>query len=277
MSNPNPTTLEEIIEEERAQLMIAGHVLGCASVAIEHDRSADDHAFVYADVIEVAQKMLRKTTNRLDSVYLRAFYEQLEKARRDLSQIEADASCGMTIATVGHRQPLLTINTGVAECGDISDGICLAHHSGTSADGWLVCSEGWWVMSFVDLEAIYHSAVAKRAAKQGGTIPDALTQQGSTAEVEQSVESDSPADGEAAPDGIASTVKLLVTAQDALDQVDSYVSVCLDALAAKATWAADDAREEIARVLGDAHEKLVLNAKRNVREALKGLGQDGGE
>jgi hypothetical protein len=41
----------------------------------------------------------------------------------------------MTIATVGHRQPLLTINTGVAECGDISDGIYLAHHRGTSAGG----------------------------------------------------------------------------------------------------------------------------------------------
>lgn len=37
---------------------------------------------------------------------------------------------------------------------------------------------------------------------------------------------------------IASTVKMLVKAQDALDQVASYVSVCLDALAAKAAWAA---------------------------------------
>jgi hypothetical protein len=39
MSNPNPTTLEEIIKEACTQLMIASHVLGCASVAIEHDRS----------------------------------------------------------------------------------------------------------------------------------------------------------------------------------------------------------------------------------------------
>ena len=79
--------------------------------------------------------MIDETINRLDSVYLRAFYKQLKSARRDLSRIEADAASGMTFATVGHTSPLLTINTGVAECGDISDGISLAHHGGVSADG----------------------------------------------------------------------------------------------------------------------------------------------
>lgn len=164
-SADSPTTLEGIIEEERTRLLTAGTVLGCAAVAIENDRSADRHAFYYADVIELARNMIRQTTDRLDSVYLEAFYEQLRKARRDLSQIEADALSGMTIATAGHRQPLLTINTGTAQCGDISDGVSLVHHSGISAEGWLVNSEGWWVMSYVDLEAIYQSAVAKRAAK----------------------------------------------------------------------------------------------------------------
>lgn len=165
-SPDSPTTLENIIEEERTRLLTAGTVLGCASVAIENDRSADRHAFYYADVIELARNMILQTSNRLDSVCLEAFYEQLRKARRDLSQIEADALSGMTIATAGHRQPLLTINTGTAQCGDISDGVALVHHSGISAEGWLVNSEGWWVMSFVDLEAIYQSAVAKRAANQ---------------------------------------------------------------------------------------------------------------
>lgn len=70
----------------------------------------------------------------------------------------------LTIATAGHRQPLLTINTGTAQCGDISDGVSLVHHSGISAEGWLVDSDGWWVMSFADLDAIYQSAVAKRTA-----------------------------------------------------------------------------------------------------------------
>lgn len=165
-SPDSPPTLEDIIEEQRTQLMTAEAVLGCTSAAIETDRSADQHAFFYPGVIEVAQKMISETINRLDSVCLKAFYEQLRKARRDLSQIEADAVSGMTIATCGHRQPLLTINTGTFQCGDISDGICLAHHSGTSAEGWLVNSEGWWVMSFADLEAIYQSAVARRAVKQ---------------------------------------------------------------------------------------------------------------
>lgn len=164
-SPDSPTTLQDIIEEERTRLLTAGTVLGCASVAIENDRSADRHAFYYADAIDLARKMILQTTDRLDSVCLEAFYEQLRKARRDLSQIEADALSGMTIATAGHRQPLLTINTGTAECGDISDGVSLVHHSGISAEGWLVNSEGWWVMSFADLEAIYQSAVAKRAAK----------------------------------------------------------------------------------------------------------------
>jgi hypothetical protein len=164
-SPDSPTTLEDIIEEERTRLMVADAVLGCTSVAISNDQSADDHAFVYADVIDLARKMIHQTTERLDSAYLRAFYEQLRKARRDLSQIEADALSGMTIATAGHRQPLLTISTGTAQCGDISDGVSLVHHSGISAEGWLVNSEGWWVMSFADLEAIYQSAVAKRAAK----------------------------------------------------------------------------------------------------------------
>lgn len=159
-------TLEDLIEEERTRLLTAGTVLGCTSVAIANDRSADHHAFYYAHAIELARKMILQTTDRLDSVCLETFYEQLRRARRDLSQIQGDARHGMTIATWGYRQPLLTIDTGVHQCGDIADGISLVHHSGTSAEGCLVSSEGWWVMSFADLEAIYKSAVAKRVANQ---------------------------------------------------------------------------------------------------------------
>lgn len=172
----SPTTLEDIIEEERTRLLTAGTVLGCTAVAVENDRSADRHAFYYADAIGLARKMILETTDRLDSVCLEAFYEQLRRARRDRSQIKGDALHGMTIATWGYREPLLTIDTGVHQCGDISDGISLVHHTGTSAEGWLVNSEGWWVMSFADLEAIYQSAVAKRVANQsgGGQGSDAL-------------------------------------------------------------------------------------------------------
>ena len=164
-SSDSPTTLEDIIEEERTRLLTAGTVLGCTAVAVENDRSVHRHAFYYADAIEVARKMILQATDHLDSVCLLAFYEQLRRARRDLSRIKGDAKNGMTIATCGHTQPLLTINTGVHQCGDIADGISLAHHSGTSAEGWLVNLEGWWVMSYADLEAIYKSAVAKRVGK----------------------------------------------------------------------------------------------------------------
>lgn len=82
--NPDPpTTLEDIIEEQRTQLMTAEAVLGCTSVAIESDRSADQHAFFYPGVIEVAQKMMHEAINRLDSVYLREFYDGLERAQRN--------------------------------------------------------------------------------------------------------------------------------------------------------------------------------------------------
>ena len=116
-SPDSPTTLEDIIEEERTRLMVADAVLGCTSVAINNDQSADDHAFVYADVIDLARKMIHQTTERLDSAYLRAFYEQITKARRDLSQIDSDAAHGMTITIWGHPRPLLTRQAKVSALG----------------------------------------------------------------------------------------------------------------------------------------------------------------
>jgi hypothetical protein len=78
-------------------------------------------------------------------------------------------------------------------------------------------------------------------------------------------------------DGIGTAVKLLGQAQDDLDEIDSYIYVCLEALAPKVECGRDDARESIARVLDKAYEKLHLDAEHNVREALNALGQDGGE
>lgn len=82
-----PATLEHLIEEERTRLLTAGTVLGCTSVAIENDRSADHHAFFYAHAIELARTMILQTTDRLDAVRLGTFYEQLQRARLDRSQI----------------------------------------------------------------------------------------------------------------------------------------------------------------------------------------------
>lgn len=78
-------------------------------------------------------------------------------------------------------------------------------------------------------------------------------------------------------DAIDTAVKLLGQAQDDLDEIDSYIYVCLEALAPKVECGGDDARESIARVLDKAYEKLHLDAEYKVREALKALGQDGGQ
>jgi hypothetical protein len=90
LNSDSPTTLEDLIEEERTQLMSAFAVLGCTSVAIENDPSADRHAFYYAHVIELARKIIDETINRLDSVYLRTFYEELRKDHCNLDDEEIE-------------------------------------------------------------------------------------------------------------------------------------------------------------------------------------------
>lgn len=73
-------------------------------------------------------------------------------------------------------------------------------------------------------------------------------------------------------DGIAAAKRRLVVLQDDLNEVGSFVYVCIEALRAKG---GDDANPDIAKVLGIAYTKLVLDVKGIVREALKALGQDG--
>lgn len=166
------TLLEDIIEEERTRLMLARNVLGCTAVAINNDRVVDQSPFVYGDVIELTREMIDETTNRLDSAYLQEFYDQLERAQREF-HIEGDRYHGMTIKVAGHTRPLLTVNTGICECGDIKDGISLAHHDETSPEDWIQKSDGGgWVMAWADLEAIYQSALAKRARKSMQDIPN---------------------------------------------------------------------------------------------------------
>lgn len=83
------TTLEDIIEEERTRLMLARNVLGCTTVAINHDCSEDQSRFAYGDVIELACEMINETTDRLDSAYMRKFYDQLVGTEREF-HIEDD-------------------------------------------------------------------------------------------------------------------------------------------------------------------------------------------
>ena len=88
-SPDSPTTLEDIIEEERTRLMLARNVLGCTTVAINHDCSEDQSRFAYGDVIELACEMINETTDRLDSAYMRKFYDQLVRTQREF-HIEGD-------------------------------------------------------------------------------------------------------------------------------------------------------------------------------------------
>jgi hypothetical protein len=89
--NSDPPSLRDIIEEERTRLQTALTVLGCTKVAINNDQSADEHQFFYGDMIELARQMIDATTDRLDSVYLRGFYDQLAGHQREVL-IEGHAS-----------------------------------------------------------------------------------------------------------------------------------------------------------------------------------------
>ena len=121
-------------------------------------------------MIELAREMVDETANRLDSTYMREFYDQLGRAHSEFV-IKGDRYHGMTIRVHGHTYPLLTINTSICECGDIKDGISLVHHTESSPEDWMKNSEGWWVMALADLEAIYHSALAKRVRESMQGMP----------------------------------------------------------------------------------------------------------
>lgn len=90
--NSDPSSLLiDIIETERARLEKALTVLGCTKVAINNDPCADEQQFIYGDMIDMAREMIDQTTCRLDSVYLRPFYDRLASNQREAST-EADAS-----------------------------------------------------------------------------------------------------------------------------------------------------------------------------------------
>lgn len=64
-------TLDETIERERARLMRAESILGCASVAISYATPGlDERQPYYPDVVDAAREMIVEATVRLDSVYL---------------------------------------------------------------------------------------------------------------------------------------------------------------------------------------------------------------
>lgn len=77
LNSDPPPSLSDIIEEERTCLQTALTLLGCIKVAINNDPRADELQFLYGDMIELARQMIDGTTDRLDSVYLRGFYDQL--------------------------------------------------------------------------------------------------------------------------------------------------------------------------------------------------------
>lgn len=77
--SPDPSvSLEDIIEAERARLMVARSVLGCTKVALNNDDDSDIHPLEYADVVQVAREMIEEATVRLDSAHLQRFYQRIE-------------------------------------------------------------------------------------------------------------------------------------------------------------------------------------------------------
>ena len=107
LNSDPPSSLREIIEEERTRLQTALTILGCTKVAINNDQRADAHQFCYGDMIELARQMIDETTDRLDSVYLRRFYAQLASRQGD---VHIEAHAGMQSApSAGDRANGLSV------------------------------------------------------------------------------------------------------------------------------------------------------------------------
>lgn len=67
------------------------------------------------------------------------------------------------IKPAGHRKPYLAVNIGQSACGDITDGVSVAHW-GTDGEYDSRLNDGGWVISFAALEAWYLAAKAHRSA-----------------------------------------------------------------------------------------------------------------
>lgn len=79
---------------------------------------------------------------------------------------------------------------------------------------------------------------------------------------------------QALKDSVSSAVKQLNVAREDLDEINSFVFVCIQALRAKGR---DDVGPDVATVLGAAYDKLVLNVSRNLRNTLEALGENAGK
>lgn len=71
-SNSLPPQVEEIVEEERRQLMKAESLLGCIFIAMEYEDEDDPRRPYYPDAIDVARSLVYSALDRLDSVQLSA-------------------------------------------------------------------------------------------------------------------------------------------------------------------------------------------------------------
>jgi len=75
--------LHEAIEDERARLGKADSVLGCLSMALMDAEQGNDKDLPYfADVADVARKLVRKSINQLDSVRIGPLIDRIREPRR---------------------------------------------------------------------------------------------------------------------------------------------------------------------------------------------------
>lgn len=75
--------LQEAIEDERDRLGKADSVLGCLSMALMDAEEGQHRDLPYfADVADVARKLVRKSINKLDSVRIGPLIDRLGDARK---------------------------------------------------------------------------------------------------------------------------------------------------------------------------------------------------
>lgn len=74
-------TIEQAIENERGRLSHAQSVLKCLRNALLHAEDSNGGEPGYAEVAEIALKLIRESVHRLDSVYLRTLTTTKRRAQ----------------------------------------------------------------------------------------------------------------------------------------------------------------------------------------------------
>ena len=87
---PPTQSLSRIIEGERSRLTTAQSVLSCVREALAAAEDREQMPCGYADVVNIAQQLVREAVHRLDSVFVKPFLDGLSSPpRRRRKQVGA--------------------------------------------------------------------------------------------------------------------------------------------------------------------------------------------